>query len=108
MSSGKPISPIEIAVAEQNSAYWKATEDGTLAMAKFLVTAGQPDRLEDAPGGKKFLTTDNGLMERGKSSSLKPARVAIQANCQSLLGRRSIREVALVLAISSAGNATGV
>jgi hypothetical protein len=66
MSSGKPISPIEIAVAEQNSAYWKATEDGTLAMAKFLVTAGQPDRLEDAPGRKKFLTTDNGLMERGK------------------------------------------
>ena len=43
-----------------------------------------------------------------RSSSLKPARVAIQANCQSLLGRRSIREVALVLAISSAGNATGV
>ena len=32
----------------------------------FLVKAGQPDRLEDAPGGKKFLTTDNGLMERGK------------------------------------------
>ena len=38
----------------------------TPAMAKFLVKAGQPDRLEYALGGKKYLTTDTTLLERGK------------------------------------------
>jgi hypothetical protein len=34
---GKKITPIEIAVAEKNSVYWRATEEGTLNMAKFLL-----------------------------------------------------------------------
>jgi hypothetical protein len=63
---GKPISPIKIRDAEQNSIYWQATEAGTPAMAQFLHKTGRPDRLEDAPGGKRFLTADETLLKRGK------------------------------------------
>ena len=63
---GKPITPIEIATAEQNSAYWRATEAGTPFMAKFLVAAGQPDSLANAPGGEKYLTADAATLDRGK------------------------------------------
>ena len=64
---GKPISNIQIPVAEKNSAYWQATEAGTGFMASFLVKAGQPDLLKDAPGGTKFLTTDPTVLQHGKT-----------------------------------------
>jgi hypothetical protein len=64
---GKPITAIEIATAEANSAYWRATEAGTPNMAKFLLKAGQPDRLADAPGGMQYLTTDPAVLDRGKT-----------------------------------------
>jgi len=63
---GKKITPIEIATAEKGSAYWRATEVGTFNMAKFLVKAGQPDHLADAPGGKQYLTADAATLDRGK------------------------------------------
>ena len=63
---GKPISPMEIATAEKNSAYWRATEVGTPYMALFLVKAGRPDRLADAPGGQKYLAAGAATLERGK------------------------------------------
>jgi hypothetical protein len=63
---GKPIDPIQIATAEQKSAYWRATEAGTPLMAQFLVKAGQPDPLSQAPGGEKHLTTDAVTLDRGK------------------------------------------
>jgi hypothetical protein len=53
---GKPISPIRLAVAQRNSAYWQATEAGTPATALFLLKATPPDHLSDAPGGKALLT----------------------------------------------------
>ena len=59
--------PIEISVAEKNSAYWQATEAGTPFMASFLVKPGQPDLLKDAPGGARFLTTDPAVLEHGKT-----------------------------------------
>ena len=62
----KKISPILIATAEQNSAYWRATEAGTPFMAKFLVRAGQPDKLADAPGGKTYLSADADTLARGR------------------------------------------
>jgi hypothetical protein len=64
---GKRITAIEIATAEKNSAYWRATEAGTPYMAKFLLKAGQPDRLADAPGGSRYLTADAAVLERGKT-----------------------------------------
>ncbi len=36
VAGGKPISPIEIAVAQKNSSYWQATELGTPATALFF------------------------------------------------------------------------
>jgi hypothetical protein len=68
---GKPISPIQLAVAQRNSSYWQATEAGTFYMAQYLLAATQPDHLSDAPGGKAFLTdasTADGaaLLQRGK------------------------------------------
>ncbi len=63
---GKKITPIEIATAEANSVYWRATEVGTRNMAKFLLKAGQPDRLADVPEGKQHLTADAAVLTRGK------------------------------------------
>ncbi|HTO82667.1 MAG TPA: hypothetical protein VMQ73_10550, partial [Methylomirabilota bacterium] len=63
---GKEITPIKIADAEKNSAYWRATEMQTPDMALFFLKAGQPDHLKDAPGGNAFLTTDQDQLKRGK------------------------------------------
>jgi hypothetical protein len=63
---GKKITPIAIATAEKESSYWLATEIGTFQMAKFLVKAGQPDHLADAPEGKQYLTADTATLDRGK------------------------------------------
>ena len=48
---GAPITPIEIAVAEKNSIYWKATEAQTIDMARFFLASTGPHHLSDAPGG---------------------------------------------------------
>jgi hypothetical protein len=82
---GKPISPIQIAVANRNSSYWQATEAGTPDMAQFFLKAGQPDYLAKAPGGAKYLTDDAATIDRGKTvfaetcarchSSKQPAKV---------------------------------
>jgi hypothetical protein len=63
---GKPITPIEISVAEKNSNYWKATEAQTFMLAQFLLKAGQPDHLKDAPGGSQYLTAPAAVLDRGK------------------------------------------
>jgi hypothetical protein len=63
---GKPISPIEIATAEKNSAYWQATEASTPLTALFFLKAARPDKLKDAPGGAKYLTQDQAVLDRGK------------------------------------------
>jgi hypothetical protein len=64
---GQPITPIEIATAERNSAYWRATEAQTPATALFFLKAAQPDRLADAPGGAKYLDADAATLDRGKT-----------------------------------------
>jgi len=64
---GKPISPIQIAVAEKNSAYWQATEAGTPDTALFFLKAAQPDHLADAPGGAQYLAADARTLEHGKN-----------------------------------------
>ena len=64
---GKPISPIRSPTAEKNSSYWQATEAGTPHTALFFLQAAKPDRLKDAPGGAKYLTTDQAVLDRGKT-----------------------------------------
>jgi cytochrome c2 len=67
LAGGKPISPIKIADAEKNSAYWQATEAQTVDMAKFFLGhATAAHRLKDAPGGDEYLTKDGKQLARGK------------------------------------------
>jgi hypothetical protein len=64
---GKPITPIRIATARRNSSYWEATELNTPYMAKFLLRAGQPDLLKDAPGGAAIIAAEAPAAARGKT-----------------------------------------
>jgi hypothetical protein len=63
---GQRITPIEIDVARRNSSYWRATEQQTPYMARFLLRAGTPHYLRDAPGATKYLTEDAATITRGK------------------------------------------
>jgi mono/diheme cytochrome c family protein len=63
---GKPITPITIADARKNSAYYAATEAQTFDMARFFLRTTEPHHLADAPGGAAYLTTDQRVMTRGK------------------------------------------
>lgn len=63
---GAPITPIEIAVAERNSIYWKVTEAQTPDMALFFLKSTAPHLLKDAPDGDKYLTKDQKQLEQGK------------------------------------------
>jgi hypothetical protein len=63
---GAPITPIEIKVARQNSAYFQATEAQTWDMAQFFLKTTGPHHLKDAPGGEKYLTKDQAVLTRGK------------------------------------------
>jgi len=63
---GKPTTPIAIAVARENSAYWQATEAQTPYMARFFLKGTAPHRLKDAPGGAAYLTADRATLTRGK------------------------------------------
>ncbi len=64
---GTPITPIEIAVANKNSAYWQATQMQTPETAMFFLNPkiAAPHRLQDAPGGDAYLK-DKAKEERGK------------------------------------------
>jgi len=62
---GKPQRPFSVANAQKNSVYCQATAERIPNLAKFLVKVNGP-RLEDAPGGKAFLTQDEKLLQRGK------------------------------------------
>ena len=65
-TGGKRLSPMEIATAERNSVWWQATEAQTLYMAQFLLKAGQPDQLAQAPGGSAFLSRDQAILAKGR------------------------------------------
>ncbi|HLH36838.1 MAG TPA: hypothetical protein VKX41_19350 [Alloacidobacterium sp.] len=62
---GQPITPIEISVAEKNSAYWQATEQQTPDMALFFLKSTEPHHLKDAPGGEAYLTKDQSVLQHG-------------------------------------------
>ena len=64
---GKPVTPIEIDVTRRNSAYFAATENQTLDMARFFLRATDPHRLKDAPGGAKYLTETADQLARGRT-----------------------------------------
>jgi hypothetical protein len=61
----RPQQPFDIATANANSVYWQSTIQKAGNVAKFF-TRLKPYRLEDAPGGKEFITKDETAMTRGK------------------------------------------
>jgi len=63
---GQKITPIEIAVAEKNSVYWRATEELTPNMARFFLKATDPHHLKDAPGGATYQNEDAATLTQGK------------------------------------------
>jgi len=63
---GIPITPIEIAAAQENSVYWQATEAQSINMAALFLKSTDPHYLRDAPGGSAFLTEDAATLRRGK------------------------------------------
>jgi hypothetical protein len=63
---GKDITPMEIAVARKNSAYWQVTEAQTPDLALFFLKTTDPHKLKDAPGGEAYLTADAEVLARGK------------------------------------------
>jgi hypothetical protein len=63
---GKRVTPVQIAVARENSAYWTATEAQTPDMALFFLKSTAPHKLADAPGGSAYLAADNAALTRGK------------------------------------------
>jgi hypothetical protein len=66
-AGGQKISPVRIADAQKNSAYWGATEDMTADMAIFFLVAARADHLADAPGGAALLAArDPAKVDRGK------------------------------------------
>jgi hypothetical protein len=62
---GKEISPIRIAVLNENSVYWQATINQTPDMALFLLKTAQPDKLKHAPGGASHI--DESKLDQGKT-----------------------------------------
>lgn len=66
VAGGKKITPILIASAEKNSAYWRATEAGTPSTALFFLKAGRPDKLAAAPGGAAYLADPPATVDHGK------------------------------------------
>jgi len=63
---GRPISPIQIEVADKNSNYWRATEMQTPYLARFFLASTDPHHLRDAPGGTGYLTESAAVLQRGK------------------------------------------
>jgi hypothetical protein len=60
-----PQKPFQISVAQKNSVYWLATQEKVVNVAKFFMRL-KPMRLEDAPGGREFMTKDPAVLRQGK------------------------------------------
>ena len=65
-TGAKQFPPFRIAVADQNSSYWKATEAQTADVALFFLATAKPDYLKNAPGGSAYLSADRVELDRGK------------------------------------------
>jgi hypothetical protein len=62
----KPYHPFDVAKAQKDSVYWRATSGQVGNLAKFFLTAAKPHPLKDAPGGASYLTTDAAVLALGK------------------------------------------
>jgi len=60
-----PQQPFHISEAQKNSVYWLATQQKVINVANFF-TQLKPLHLEDAPGGKDYMTKDPAVLKQGK------------------------------------------
>lgn len=59
-----PQKPFSIKLAQEHSVFWKATEQKVTHIAEFF-TRLKSFRLENAPGGKEYMTKEPAVLERG-------------------------------------------
>ncbi len=59
-------SPIRVKDAQKLSPHWNWSEQHAPALAKYFIDVARPLKLADAPGGRKYLTTDARVLNRGK------------------------------------------
>ena len=63
---GKPISPIEISVARDNSSYFAATENQTPYTALYFLASTAPHHLKDTKEAAKYLNDRPDVVQKGK------------------------------------------
>ena len=59
-------SPVTVREMQTDSASWNWSEDRSHALATYFINYAKPLLLKDAPGGGKYLTTDQNVLDRGK------------------------------------------
>jgi mono/diheme cytochrome c family protein len=59
-------SPVTVKEMQMNSASWNWSEDRSHALAVYFITYAKPLLLKDAPGGDRYLTKDQSVLNRGK------------------------------------------
>lgn len=62
----KKQTPIQVKVAQKNSPAWNWSEQAAPDLATYLVKFAQPHKLADATGGRKYISTDQAVLDRGK------------------------------------------
>jgi hypothetical protein len=93
--------PFEVARARRGSVNWQNTETRLQNLAAFFIHSAGAMHLEDAPGGRAYLTTDTALLTRGKiafadncagchSSKRPPAGMARRSPEERAWFRRSV------------------
>jgi mono/diheme cytochrome c family protein len=60
-------SPVPVADLQRNSQSWNWSEDRSHALALYFINYAKPLLLKDAPGGAQYLTTDQSVLDRGKT-----------------------------------------
>lgn len=63
---GKPQTPFPIALARRNSPHFRATLDRLPDVAAFLIAAGRPQPLAEAPGGMDYLRDSETTVAQGR------------------------------------------
>jgi hypothetical protein len=64
---GASQSPVTVMEMQRDSASWNWSEDRSHALAVYFITYAKPLLLKDAPGGAHYLTTDQNVLNRGKT-----------------------------------------
>jgi cytochrome c5 len=63
---GKKQTPIRVKDMQENSPHWNWSESHSPQLGAYLTMIAKPHKLQDAPGGQKYLTTDQDVLNRGK------------------------------------------